>query len=177
MKNLLISLFVVLSLTATAEEKKVYKTVDEQGNVTFSDVPVEKSEEVKVPTTPTFRTPDYSSMMPEESKQAKVVDYEKIEIISPKHDQVFWSVEGDSISVAVNVEPALQAGHKLVIKLDGKPVNGTVLTNLYRGSYTLTAEVQLPDEEVLIASGPVTFHVKRHILKKKPQDTQGKTAN
>ena len=115
-----------------------------------------------------FPTPDYSSVMPDETSKPKQLSYEEIVITSPKHDQVFWNVEGNTIPVTTRIEPGLQQGHILVIKLDGKPISGSTLTDLYRGSYVLTAEVHDSEGESLIDSTPVTIHIKRHVLKKKP---------
>ena len=105
MNKLFIITLCCLSLVANAEEKKVYKTVDEQGNVTFSDVPAKGAEKVKVPTTPTFKAPDYSSILPKENQQAGKIKYEKVSIASPKHDQVFWNVEANNIPVSTDLEP------------------------------------------------------------------------
>jgi len=72
--------------------------------------------------------------------------YAGCEVISPNQDQVFQNVR--SVSVSLSVMPGLQLDHRIIVRVNGAPVEGWpstgtgyVLNDLPRGSFTVTAQV------------------------------------
>jgi hypothetical protein len=136
-----------LSLAAQAE---IYRTVDANGNVTFSDSPSKNSQRVQLP--PLAIIP---SMSPEEIARANgTKDKEvpasrpasyKLSFVSPVPNQTFQK-PADTIDVAVALEPDLAAGDRLILSMNGNSLGdgqSTALAteSLDRGAQTITARV------------------------------------
>lgn len=157
---------VLLSAPALGE---VYRHVDAQGNVTFSDEPIEGGEtvDVKPVTTVTLPKPQTvreTDKLREEVKREGSV-YESVSFVQPQNEQAFYSGSGD-VRFEVTSTPGLQAGHKYEVTLDGQPVAQTssgsvVVNNVFRGTHE--ARVHIVDENgVQVKTGsPITFTVHR----------------
>lgn len=160
----------------TGRARPLYKWVDEQGKVHYSDQPRPGAERVELAPLTTFeaapvappRNPYYDEPPPAGSA------YTAVSVLQPTADQVIWAGEGP-VTFAVGVSPALQAGDRVVIYLDGAqlpgtPMTGTSLTvpRLDRGTHTVTAAVIDASGRVLIQSSPVTFHYRQPSKRKPP---------
>lgn len=167
-------LFISLCLSLPVTGKDVYKTVDEHGNVIFTDVPTEGAEKViveEIQTVPAETTP-FTYTPPVE----EVVPYTNIAIISPPPDSTVQYNEGN-VDVVAAVEPSLNthAGHSLVLYLDGAQAATGIspqfkLTGLVRGTHTLSVSVIDKDGNQVISSPTVSFTVFQHSrLLPKPQ--------
>ncbi len=153
----------------------VYRWVDDDGVVHYSDSPREGAEKVEVrepqtysvrealPATPTAR--DSSAQVPPDAVDA----YESVRIAKPAHDSVAWNTAGE-IAVEVAVNPPLNraAGHKVMVYLNGMPVAGTPvasttigLTGIHRGTYELYATVVDGQGRHIVQSDPISFHVRQ----------------
>lgn len=164
--GLLAAAVILLTGPAAAE---VYRNVDAQGNVTFSDEPSEGSEavEVKPVTTVTLPKPQNvreTEKLREEVKREGSV-YESVSFAYPENNQAFHSGSGD-IQFEVRSTPGLQSGHKYEVTLDGQPVgqsaSGSVtVRNVFRGTHN--ARVHIVDENgVQVKTGPeISFTVHR----------------
>lgn len=171
-------LFAALLLSwASTAVAQIYKTVDADGNVVFTDVPpnnpsgaVELKEyntyEALQPTNPTVRlSPDPDS--DRQTPAREPVSYSKIAIVGPASDETLRRNDGN-VSVTVESEPAVdrQSGHEYQVLLDGTIAargNGTtfLLENTDRGTHQLTVQVIDQGGKILGQSSPVTFHLLR----------------
>jgi len=164
--GLVAGFLVLLSAPALGE---VYRHVDAQGNVTFSDEPIEGGEtvDVKPVTTVTLPKPQTvreTDKLREEVKREGAV-YQSVSFVHPQNKQAFHSGSGD-VRFDVTSTPGLQAGHKYEITLDGQPVAQTssssvVVNNIFRGTHE--ARVHIVDENgVQVKTGSrITFTVHR----------------
>ncbi len=152
-----------------------YKWVDKNGNVHYSDTPPpEGAEEVELPKTTTFDAPDVPVRprgRADSSDETPAPDYQ-LGFISPKQDQVFWATAGN-IPVQLSLQPALRNSDQLLLYVDGALADplaglGTTLTGVVRGTHTLRAVITDADGKEIIATTPVTFHVKQQAV---PQQT------
>ena len=149
---------------------QVYRWVDKDGNVHFSDVPQEGAEELDLPDVQTFEGSGVvapTPAPPEPAEEETPINYSLLQITRPALDQTFWNV-GGQIPVSLNVEPALQRGDSIRVYLDDQrvedfPSTGTshVLSEVWRGSHVLRAEVVNASGEVLAQSEMVAFHVRQ----------------
>jgi len=146
----------------------IYKTIDEEGNVYYSDRPTPGAEKVELPP-PTVYTPPKlpAAGSPAASKQTDSKPaYESLRILSPKPDEAIRSNNGDLI-VEWAVDPPLKRrqGHRLMLILDGQEVPATggrhQFKNLDRGTHTLSARILDRRGRVLAEAEPVTFHLLR----------------
>jgi len=158
---LLVTLFYLTPVSAG-----VYRSVDEDGNIVYTDKPSPDAEEIKIDKVQTIPAGDsnFEYTPPEESAEAA---YTKLEIVNPESDHVFTGNTGD-VTVSVDIQPALntEEGDSLVLSMDGKEVATSAstsfsLTNLDRGTHTIEAHVVNKGNKSLISSSPVSFTVKR----------------
>lgn len=165
---LLTTTLTVASLTASAE---VYRQVDSQGNVTFSDKPSKGAETVQVKPVTTVTLPKMrdlqSSSAPEPKSAGNQADspYKQVSFTAPENNQAFYSGNGD-IAFQVTSTPPLRDGHQFEVTLDGQPVgqgsSGTfTVRNVFRGTHN--AQVNVVDRKGRpVATGDgITFTVHR----------------
>jgi hypothetical protein len=166
-----IMLFTLLLVPCTAAvAATVYKWVDQNGVTHYSDQPNPGAEKLKVEaaqsyqaraTAPANRARDI--ILP---NQQSGPTYSSCTIASPTNDEVFTNV--NTVSGSLRLEPALQAGHRIAVALDGKEIPGIsassttfTLSQVSRGSLTLNLQVQNSTGGVVCSSPAVTFHVRQ----------------
>jgi hypothetical protein len=166
-KHLLILLF--CTLLGAGASAQVYRVVDENGNVTFTDRPPENAERVEVGPTNTAPPPAtdlYPTPAPKPADKADAESGYKVAITAPANETIIPRGPGN-FSVTASVTPALGRGHKLQLLLDGQPrqdpqAGGSwALTNVFRGEHNLTVAVIDGDGKQLATSEPVTVFVFR----------------
>jgi len=155
---------------------EIYRTVDSNGNVIFTDAPEDdNAEKVIVDVAPSYVPPTIPAFVVEEQDTSNqqttaAVPKYKIKITSPTHDEMFQNPE--TIAVTASISPALneQRGDQVIFKLDGKQVGNkqnslsTVLEGVYRGSHVLVVSVVDKSGKVLKSSKSVLFHVQRNSI-------------
>ena len=179
MRAVLTGLFVlfVAFLAANAlAANKIYKTVDKDGNVIFSDVPPSNSaDSVKLENTNQYSTPTQPQLQSQidaigadsDDEQGEAAEtYRFLEISAPSNDAAVRENAGN-ITISVDLSPALKKGDSLQIIMDGSVVQtasatSVALENVDRGSHQLIAQVIDDDGNVVISSEPITFHMLRY---------------
>lgn len=164
--GLVAGFLVFLAVPVSAE---VYRNVDADGNVTYSDEPGEDAEPVDVKPVTTITLPKPESVQETGQLREKVQQggaaYDRVVFTHPDNNQAFHSGSGD-VQFEVRSTPGLQPGHKYEVTLDGQPVgqstSGSItVSNVFRGTHT--AGVHIVDKNgVQVKSGaPITFTVHR----------------
>jgi hypothetical protein len=162
----LLSMWVALSATAT----ELWRWKDADGVTHYSDRPAPGAERIDVQATQRSSgasEPSAQAVVPSSSPPppAAVTQYTRCAVAAPMNDEVFNNP--GAVSARVDVEPALQPGHRLQVLLNGSafaewPANQFAYTlNVYRGSYTLNARVVNANGRVLCAGSAITFHVRQ----------------
>ena len=164
-------ILLLLLLVPQAAVSEVYRWVDDEGNIVFSDTPrpgaetVQISEPMIVPSGPSLRP-----RPPDDNKVKSAVPYASLEISSPTNEQTFRNVS--SVGVSVDLVPRLQTafGHKLQLHLDGAPASspGTStsfsLTDLERGAHHVNVVVVDAQGTVFASSPTVTFFLHKQSI-------------
>lgn len=156
----------LLSLTLSAQAATVYKKVDENGNLIFSDTPMEDSEKLDVQPVPTMKLPKARPNALQPKEKPTQFAYKSIIITEPQADQHFINNQG-RVSVTVQVEPKLHPKHQLQLLFNGVKRAGPSATttfefsNLDRGSYSATAQVVDDKGNVITSSPTISFHIQR----------------
>lgn len=156
-------------LAAAGAHAEVYRHVDAQGNVTFSDEPMQGSETVKVKPVTTITLPKPEVVRETRKLRQEVeregANYDELTFVYPQNNEAFHSGSGD-VTFEVRSTPGLQPGHKYEITLDGQPVgqssSGSVtVNNIDRGTHQ--AGVHIVDNQgVQVKTGPsISFTVHR----------------
>jgi hypothetical protein len=165
---LIISLFIAHSTLAG-----VYKSVDEDGNVIFSDQPSPDAEKIKIKEVQTIKAPKVKSKkeaLPAEGSAKegqKPVGYSTLAIIHPQNGTGIRANDGN-ITITTAVKPALdqEAGHTLALYMDNQLVSsgpGTTfsLKNVERGTHSFSVAVIDKDGKELTRSATISFSVLR----------------
>lgn len=150
---------------ASGGGKKVYKQVNPDGTITYSDKPAAGAEEVKVPTVPTYQPPKVPEFTPyQKPEKPAPFAYDSLKITSPANDETIRENVGD-VTVVLSVSPSLRPGHRIEYLLDGASVERSTQSsyqfkNMDRGSHNLTAQIVDESGNVLNSSS-VTVHLQR----------------
>lgn len=151
----------------TSVSADVYRSIDEDGNVVFTDKPSPDAEKIRIDKVQTISPPAVKDF--EYTPPAKSADsvYTKLEVVNPKNDQVFTGGTGD-IMVSVLIQPALNTAHgdRLIIYMDGKKQaesgsTSFAFTGLHRGTHTTKVDVVNRDGKSIKSSAPVSFTIHR----------------
>jgi hypothetical protein len=157
---------------------QVYKWVDEDGVVHYSDRPREGAEMVDLSGSarPTgariYRAPAAPPQTPEPPPtEQPPVRYERLVVSSPAAEQTLWNIEG-VLNVSLALSPGLQSGHQVRVYLDGTPrtVSGTSfqLEEVWRGVHNIQAEVVDETGKLLVRSPAVRFYVQQTTVNRLP---------
>ena len=166
-QTLWLVIFVTLGVQAD-----IYRSIDRDGNVTFTDEPDTKAELIELEESMTYEALPIAVAVPTEnatlpSEAAKKPKY-KISIMSPEKNQSIWEGSG-VLTATVSVQPELNADRadQLQFKLDGKAVSGPqselsyAFENIERGSHILAVSVVDKNGKVLKTSKSILFHMQR----------------
>jgi hypothetical protein len=186
----LIVLFFVTSVQAG-----IYRSVDAEGNVVFTDEPSPGAEKIEISpstvissdqgiTSGDEETDEILKLSPESDPEtieaeADVIPNYQIRIIAPADDESIW-VNNGNVTVSMIVEPQLdpERGDLIVLNLDGadvgqaQPTTTFQLNNLSRGTHTVSATVVDSNGAALISSETITFHLHRASVLNKPAQKQ-----
>lgn len=181
-----ILLTLILLGTANLAVAELYKSLDESGNVVYSDKPPSLGAEK-------FTPPPLQVQPPIKIPPKQIQPVEQQEIPYPYSDMSFSQPEAEAnyhdneanISYVLSVTPGLgvKLGHYLNYKLDDTVIEhkstslSGQLNNVDRGSHTLIAEICNSKGEVL-RSASVKFHVhKFSSLHPKPRTSRTPSAS
>ena len=165
MRTKLLIIFCLLTPLLSAET--VYRQVDAQGNITFSDQATPGAEAITLRKAQTIAPPPIGAFRPEPvGKQKAPAGYDRLAIISPRHDETIVGAAQGNFNVRVDLKPALRAGDSLVLLLNGERAQRARTTrftfsNLHRGAHTLQVAISNAEDKVIQRSATVTVHVKR----------------
>ena len=141
----------------------VYKTVDEHGNVVFTDEPLVEAEEVILKPTITLESPapndlHESSSSGDRAEKTKF-KYRRLEITSPPNGEAVRANNGN-FALQYAIEPSAQAGHIVQLLMDGdvyKTVVGsgtTRLENVDRGLHFFRLRVINRSNKTTLQTSP-----------------------
>ncbi len=169
-------ILILLALFACQVNAEIYKSINADGEVVYSDTPTKGAETVKMPALPTYTPPPVptSSTAPVQAPEKKEY-YETFAFVSPANEETVRNNLG-VMNIDAKLTPPLQArlGHRVQFYLNGdpygKPVGKTSMTisNLDRGEYTLSAAVLASDGTALITTDDVVVFMKRHSILNPP---------
>jgi hypothetical protein len=170
MRSLLILAGLAMSLTASAQE--IYRWVDKDGVVHFSDQPgADDAVLIKVVEPSSFE-PDESADGGEDASPSSAAEppadefpaYRGLSITSPTPDQVFFGADA-VVTATAELDGTLRPDHSVVFFLNGNRQEaaglGAEFTNLARGSYFLRASILDAAGKPVISSQQITFHVRQ----------------
>ncbi len=157
---------VVLICPAQAE---IYRYLDAEGNVTFSNQPppgvkAEPLELAPVNTVGGERSSRSEARSGREQAPEEAA-YERFAITQPEHDTAVRNNAGN-ITISLDLSPELRPSDEVYLYLDGVEVaHGAItsfaLTNVDRGTHQVHAEIKDAEGKTLAKTPSVTFTLQR----------------
>ena len=166
---------ILLVAAAMSQAAEVYKIVDADGNITYTDQPGDSTaERLNLPQINQTAAPATRvEQEPAATAEADFAGYSRAHLSSPEDGAVILHNQVNII-VQLALEPQLQPGHLVQFSVNGVaqglPVSATAyqLDNIERGSHRIGAAVVNGENRIVIAAKPVTVHVKRHFKRNQP---------
>ncbi len=168
---LCLSLIVLYAQSVIAET--VYKGTDKQGNVIYSDKPLEGGEKITITPPPPIVMPAIQQEAQTKAQaQTATVDY-KLTITSPQNQQTFTN-DITTVPVTLSLTPKLQPGDRINLVVNGQPYGeyseGLTFTlkDFPRGAYTVNAVItnEKDPSTIKAQSDTITFFQQRAIAKR-----------
>jgi len=165
----------LLVAISTAWAADVWKVVDEDGNVSYTDQPPEDgSAPMKLPELSVIET-DYQAVTSPgaagegESKEPTRRELRKLyrdfRITRPLPEETFWGT-ANTVMFAWGSTTAITPGMSVRLLVDGKaqtaPASGSIALTLDRGEHRVLAELRDSGNRRIVAAEPVTFYVKQN---------------
>jgi hypothetical protein len=156
----------------------VYKSVDENGNVVYTDTPPEPgAEPMQLRELSVVPVPEYAAkkraVQSAGLEEGDVPDlgelrrgFRDFSLTSPTAEQTFAG-SGNVATIAWNTRFALQPGMTVKVTIDGQalpPTTATVISSppLDRGEHNVRAELVDEQNRSIATAGPVTFYVQQN---------------
>lgn len=164
------SLLLIISVACAgyiqaAYATEIYKSIDENGNVVFSDQPpTPESEPIVLPEPNIITSVPVTPSVPRNIDSQSNPDIE-IQILSPSNDETFWGT-ALTFDATFSVLPEMSDSMSIVIYIDGQRktvTNSTTITlsDIDRGTHTIRAELLDRRENVLAETESRTFYMKQ----------------
>ena len=163
---------ILLTFTAYNAVAEVFKTINPDGSISYSDVQTDNAEAVTLPEltpVPAVKLPKKKVANATEKDKKKALPYKSFSLNSPKDQATIFSNTG-SVNLSLAIKPSLQTKfkHSISASLDGKTVKNNLtsasfqLNNLDRGKHTISAQILDADKKVLKSSKTITVYIKQH---------------
>ena len=170
LKGLLLSaLLITFSINA-----ELYKGLDAEGNVVYSDRPFTNSEQFTPPSLTIMDAPKIPAKEDiSKETEENPFKYTRFSITAPKNNEVIWN--NPQLMVALKVTPKLNVaeGHTTWLMMDGKPLvkkSRSLLLQIGRadrGEHKLQAQIRDKKGKIIKRTKTITVHIKHSVVQKK----------
>jgi hypothetical protein len=167
---------ILLALFACQANAEIYKSINADGEVVYSDTATKGAEKLKMPALPTYTAPAIPPPSSTPGRSAEEANfYSTFVIKSPADEETIRNNLG-ILNIEAKLDPPLQTRlrHQVQFFLNGAPYGAPVgrtnltINNLDRGEYTLSASVVDADGKTLISTGDIVLFMKRHSILNPP---------
>jgi hypothetical protein len=141
----------------------IYKWVDENGVIHYSDQPHENAQQIHLGTPQTYKPTQYAE--PDAAASAAPAGSYKCAVTSPTDQQDFPNA--DTVSVSAQVDPPPSGDNQIFVMLDGRVVTGQptdslqFTLNVERGEHSVAVVMRDGSGKVVCQSAGVTFFVRQ----------------
>jgi hypothetical protein len=173
--RLTLLIFALLLAATAAHAGKIYKWVDEQGNVLYTDQPRKGAREIKIAASPPASVTRAPQTVPRQagsllSREEEGVKYTSVTLSAPDENTIRDNAGNVAIGLSVVPDMVGARGDHIRLTLDGHALDSdyyppeVVLPGMDQGSHVLQATVVDKDGRVLIRSDPLEFYLKHWSL-------------
>jgi hypothetical protein len=173
---LITAVFLLVPITLYAQGE-IYKVVDKDGNVTFTDQrPSAEAQPVDLPPLSVIETDIQTPAPPPQTAQSVAGEseaptprdlrkqYRDFRIVRPLQEETFWGTE-NAVVVTWASTQAIDPSMSVMVFVDGKPqkapASGAVSLNLERGEHQVYAELRDERNRRIVTTETITFFVKQ----------------
>ena len=166
MRHILFTLMLLACSAALATT--VYKWVDENGVIHYSDQPHANAQKLQVAGVQTYSAGASASSRASEPEEpaASANPYKGCAIAQPLPEQNLPNAQ--SVFVRVQSDPVPRPGDRIYITMDGQGLNGGQATGMSynvtpidRGAHTVAAQIRGSDSQILCQTPPITFYIQQ----------------
>ena len=162
-------IWILLLMASAAVHAEVYKSINADGEVVYSDQPTRGAERIKMPALPSYTPPPIRTPSRSRPAAEQQTHYEHFTLSSPANEATIRNNLG-TVTIETLLSPALMSslGHSIQYYLDGVAHGAAIdsttltLTNVDRGQHQLSASVLDAAGTVLISTTGTTVFVKRN---------------
>ncbi len=169
MKNSILITLILLSFSSYAG---LYKGLDDEGNVVYSDTPFKNAEVITPPAITIMDAPKIKPkpVVADKQEEETETNYTHFNISSPKNDQTIWNE--DQLTVVLQIKPALdiESGHRTWLMMDGKALvkKSSSLSLLIgradRGTHSLQAQIRNKKGKIIKRTKSIQVHIKNAVI-------------
>jgi hypothetical protein len=156
-------------LVCAAASAEIYRWVDPDGAVSYSDRPQPGAETLGLAAPQPIASRAAKPAPAQGAPDAPLLGpYRGFEIVSPEPNQTIRQEEG-KLPLSLVIDPPLIAGHRLELLVDGAPVpvaqsnTQMTLTGLTYGSHRAQALIRDAAGAEVAHTAPVSFHLRKPI--------------
>jgi Domain of unknown function (DUF4124) len=169
--KLLLTLLILGAACYTIAE--VYRVINEDGSVSYTDNPPAGDptvESVSLPPINTQPALETKTVVKKVADKEEFAGYNQISILSPASGTTIPPGHQE-IPVEISLEPSLHSGHLIQLMFNGQPYGPPTTSTLFninsvaRGEHSIQARVLDSERNTVGQSNSVTVYVKRHSIK------------
>ena len=169
-------LVMLMAMSTSVLAADIYRTVDENGNVVYTDrPPTPDAKPITLRELSIVERPEYSAptrTAPSEAEEADEMTmnqlrrrYREFRLVSPSPDQNFWGTSNIA-TLAWDAGASLMEGMSVVFYVDDQPSEPTraatfTTPRLDRGEHVARADLVDAGNRVIASADPVVFHIKQ----------------
>ncbi|MGD8312456.1 MAG: DUF4124 domain-containing protein [Gammaproteobacteria bacterium] len=156
----------LLALIAVAVQAELYKSINQDGEVVYSDSPSPGARRLKLPELPTYALPPVGSLRTPSRVPIKNDLYERFVFAAPANDATIRDELG-VIHTELQLVPGLGDDHLIQYYLDDKPYGPpydqltVTMSNLAPGRHRLSASVIDRQGNILISTEDIVVTIER----------------
>ena len=168
----------LMAFAVTSGASEMWRWVDENGVVHFSDRPHPGAERMDMRPAQTFTAPPVEPRPPRRTAPEEASDatprYTQLSILSPAEGETLWNI-GAELNVQLAIDPPLAGAHELRVYLDGALVEGSpqgtqfTLSDVFRGERRLRVSIVDESERELVSTPIIVFYVQQASLQNPAQ--------
>jgi len=158
--------------TACYAIAEVYRVINEDGSISYTDTPPAGDPTVESVNLPPINTQPALTPKPISRKvedKEKFAGYNRISILNPTPGTTIPPGHQE-IPVEISLEPTLHSGHLIQLMFNGQPYGPPTTSTLFninsvvRGEHSIQARVLDSENNTIGQSNSVTVYVKRHSI-------------
>ena len=145
-------------------QAKIYKWVDIDGHVHYSDTSHPGAKQIKLHNLDTYNPPSPTAKPIKSMGDTHADPYTKFKIAEPTDNLTIRNPQG-YVPVVINIQPALQKNDKIQILIDGisfgiaQASTSFKLEAIERGSHTLSAQIINAAGNVINSTAKINFYM------------------